>query len=71
MYVDIRVLFTQGLLWAIPYVLELTVRLETDLGIRGLTEFPGWPGTPSSEPLSVTDRLAKSTNAAWLLNPCL
>src|ERR1700761_7416599 len=27
MYVDTRVFFTQGLLWAIPYVLELTIRL--------------------------------------------
>lgn len=52
MYVDIRVLFTQGLLWAIPYVLELTIRLETEGVKRGLTEHPGLPGTPSSAPLS-------------------
>ena len=64
MYVDKRVLFTQGLPWAIPYVLKLTVRLEirTEVVKQGLTGHPGLPGIPSSEPLS--DRSVRSTNAA-------
>ena len=67
MYVDKRVLPTQGLHWAIPYVLKLTmIRPETKVVKRGLTEHPGLPAIPSSGPLS--DWSAGSANAALLLN---